>query len=207
MILILPFCWALFHNFFSILRVGVCGTLWHDSADIHTNMDNYLVKMMRMMTVGNSSFLRSFFQRRTTWNVCRNTDRQLCLRSWQWTVLKLPNNQHRSLLVSASLKNITFHMWVCVCVCSDSSTSVIVCFQACCAEVTCDSQVWFDSQKREDGPEGAGWKIYEALTERVGPTPGAVLVSKTLTCAHGFVCTCTDRNSHELKWCLCVCVP
>lgn len=74
---------------------------------------------------------------------------------------------------------------VCVSVCvhsrvrvsTDSSWNEIECLQARFAEVTCDSWAWFDSQKREDGPEGAGRKIYETLTPKVCLTPGAVLVS------------------------------
>lgn len=91
-----------------------------------------------------------------------------------------------------------------VSVCTDSSKSVIVCFQPCSAEVTCDSQVWFDPQKREDGPGRVTWKIYETLTERAALTPVAVFVIE-LSPVHTvvqYVCIHSHIFTHGEMMCL-----
>lgn len=196
---------SLIPYFFSILKVGVGGTLWHDGADMNTNMDNYLVVMM--ITVVGINLLKSFSRRRTTENVCGNTDRQLCLRSWQWTALKLPNNQHRSLLVSASLKNIIFTCGgVCVCVLRQQCECNCV-FPG----MLCWGHLWFSGliwlRKAWRWARGSSLKDLWDPDRKSGFDSWSCVCVRALTCADGCVCTCADVNSHKLRRRLCVCVP
>ena len=76
-------------------------------------------------------------------------------------------------------------MWVCA-----AGGRVLVCSLASCARVTCEAQVRFEPEKRDDGPEGLAWKINDtSVTDRVCRTPGAVFV---FVSAHTHVHTNTN---------------